>query len=470
MKKLLLVLLVIAGLAGAAPFLSGIKARQAYDRLARQLEQNSYVLLEKQDYKYGYLESSARATVRPDWDRLLENQDPEIQHRFRDLEFRVTQKIIHGPFPDFRTGDFRPAQAKIVTTLDLTREARTKILPLFSDSQPLVLYSWIEFSGDSRTDFRINDYRSKNADGEISLKGAKGFFNFYTTGKRVKGQSSIDSFNILIRDTFRMTVMGMRMDVDTLPDPSGMFIGDLRLRLDRFHSSGTDKNHRPFSLNMANLESSSSTRINSNRMISTGDITLKDLLVTGLQFAPVTCRFTIDGVDIDTLSRLKRSLHEINDRDIPEEQKQNLARVAMFSSLPGFLRKQPVLDIGLLSFYFRDEQFEFNARISVNPELVPRHASAFALLQALEIDSNITIPKALVTAIPATRPSLALSGDNTVLQRKQSPNPAQRMEKLAQQGYFRQDGRYYRSNIIMRQGQLTMNGLVVIPLQLMQSE
>lgn len=468
MKKPLIVTLIILGLIAGIPLIFSIKANQAYDILVNQVNHNGNLILQPDHYKRGYLSSTASATVKINWHEILGKRSNTVNELFKNLDFKISHQILHGPFPKILDGDFHTAQALIITTLDLSEDTKKKINGLFPDGRPVILHSWIELSNDSQTEISASSFETKNNQGSLVWQGLKGTINYFVNQSRIQSQLDVPLFQYQSKQHDSFSISGLHTDSDILRDESGINIGNMNASLDGFTVSNSHQNIGAFNLNVKQLNATSQTRINNNRLSSQAEFSVKSLMINDSQFGPASYDLSVNNIDVNTIKLFQAEVEQINQSDMPAEQKKILLSGKMLSLLPDMLSHSPQLDIRQVSFYFGGEQFELNTMIRINPDLVKKDMPPVMLLQALDIEANITIPKALIAALPRPKPQLTLSGGDTVTQTPGKPSASQRFERLTQQGYFNTDGRYYRTKLVFRQGKLTLNSLPLNPMQMMQ--
>jgi len=468
MKKLLISLLVIVGLLAGVPLLFSIKASDAYDLLASQVETSGQFILQKDNYKRGYFSSSSGATVKINWDSVLSGRMDKMRDSLEVFDFRVSHDILHGPFPRIMQGNFRPAQALIITRLDLTDEAKDKLSSLFPDGHPVVFSSWIEFSGDSQTEISASSFEASNQGGTLVSQGLQGTINFFSSQTRIQSQLDMPLLSFQSGKGENIKFAGLKLTADTLPDASGINIGDMSFSIDEISVTSTPQSTNPLNLKLGKLKANSAARITGNKLLGITKFIIKDLVFSGQQFGPVNYEISVDNIDVDIIKQIQQAMDEIQQSDMPDEQKQMMVAGKMMSLLPALLQSGPTMDIKEISFHFNNEITRLQAELRINPDLLIKDAPPVLLLQALDVDAHITLPKALLAALPQPKPRLALSADSTVTPPQKKPGPAQRMERLTQQGFFNTDGRYYRSRILFKQGRLTLNGQEFNPMQAMQ--
>lgn len=468
MKKLLIIILAIFGLLSVTPLVFSIKANEAYETLVNQANKNGALILKPDHYKKGYLSSAASATVKINWDEILGDRSEIISEPLRNLNFKVSHQILHGPFPKIMDGNFKTAQALIITTLDLSKDSKNKINGLFPDGHPVIFHSWVELSGDNQTIISANSFDTKNNRDSLIWQGLEGSIHYFVNQSRLQTRIDIPLFQHQDQQGGTFSMSGLHTDSDILQDESGVNIGNMNASLNKLTLSNTRQNNETLNLNVKELKATSQTRISNNKLNSRAIFSIKHLTINNSQFGPAGYDLSISNIDTNTIKLSRAEIEKLNRADMPAEQKKALITAKMLSLLPDILSHSPQLDIKQISFYFGGEQFELNAMIHINPDLVKKDMPPIMLLQALDIEANITVPKSLIAALPKPKSRLKLSTDNTVIQTPSEPSASQRLERLTQQGYFNTDGRYYRSRIIFRLGKLTLNDLPLNPLQVIK--
>lgn len=173
MRKLLIGLTLFTGasLAGTT-YYSGAQTQPAYQRLLQQLNGNSLLAFESQDYDAGFMQSTALTNV-----KLKDDTESEIL-------FTLKHDISHSPV-SMVPESARFGAAKIVTTLstdELEDEKLKGMLASFNTEKPFVLTTDVSMDGTTQSEFKINSFEhvdKNDPDKRINL--SEGVINVLTT-------------------------------------------------------------------------------------------------------------------------------------------------------------------------------------------------------------------------------------------------------------------------------------------------
>ncbi|TNG02848.1 MAG: DUF945 domain-containing protein [Gammaproteobacteria bacterium] len=466
MKKALIIFIFLIIIAIAiAPLLFGSKTEEAYHQITDQLSTGERIKLERGKYNKGFLESSGTSVATVIWD--VPTQQNSTIKKAEPVSFKINHHILHGPFPEIRQGNLRPAQAMITTTLDPSTKTKQALGDLFPNGNPVTIKTWITLEGNSRSIISAAGIKKQSNDkGELEWHGLTGEINYDDRDKRFTTELELPLFSFTDNTGLEIRIKNMRFHSDLLAaGATSLVVGDLELSLDELMFHTLDQMSATHGFRIGDIALSTASRILNNQYHTTVDLQIQDLFVRQRQYGPVMYDVSLKQLDIDALDRVRREMHAVQNSNIPVEQQRIIAGGKFLSLLPTLLKSSPVLDINQISFYFEDEQFRISANVSVNNEHKFNSKAPLAFLTVLDTQADITIPKQMLAALPKPKSRITSSDNNDATKTRTRPGIVERMDSLAQQGYFKTDDRFYYTKLIYKAGQLTLNGQLFSPVQ-----
>jgi uncharacterized protein YdgA (DUF945 family) len=467
MKNTLIVIfsLIIVVLA-ITPLVFGIKAEEAYRQVTEQLDTGDRIKLETGKYNKGFLESSGSsvATVMLDANGVKNKSGKKDEL----ASFKINHLILHGPFPEIRQGNLRPAQAMIITTLDPSASTQHAISSLFPNGNLVTIKTWINLDGDSHSIISASPIKKqKNDKGELEWRGLTGEIKYDDNNKRLTTSLDLPLFAFTDNEGLEIRIKDLKFYSDLLQaGNTNLVVGDLEFSLDELVFLTLDQAGASRGFRIGDIDLSTASRIINRNYHTTVDLKTQDLVIRQKQYGPVIYDVSLKQLDIAALDRIRRELHAVQQSNLPQNQQRIIAGSKFLSLLPTLLKSSPVLDINQVSFHFDGEPFRLSATVNVNETQQFDAKQPLAFLTVLDTQADITIPRQILAALPRPRPRAISSDPNNQAQTTSAESAMERMESLARQGYFTIDDNFFRTRLTYKAGQLTLNGKPFNPIQI----
>ena len=371
---LAIVLIILLGAAAAAPYWFGMQAEEAYNKSMQELTQDSQIVVTRQTYERGWLDSTAEAT-----------------YSFGGLpgSLTVINKIYHGPIPIEGELDFRPVLALIKGQASLN-------LPMGPKLPPISGKTTIALDGQSISHFEVAAVNSTDPSGSsLSWQGLSGDVTASADLKQV-------NLNILApllqinSPTQKLSMSKTRVTATLQQGASGLTTGNLSYTIDKL-SSETDKGTLVLNgLVLATSSAEAGSNLNANV-----DLKLQSLSDGASTYGPGVINIKVTNLDAATLAKYKKELRELETKKLPPEQMPSAVMGKMVALVANLAKKIPEINVSKISLKFKEGEITGSGKvvldgsdgnIAENPEL---------LLMALRGDGEVFVPQTALKALAA---------------------------------------------------------------------
>lgn len=438
------VLLGVVAIAGAASYWLGIRARQTYEALLRQIGRDAGFTVTNLRFQSGLLSSTAVATIAV----------PGLP-----ADISVVSHIRPGPLPDLTRLGFMPGMAMVTTRL-------TVISPALASFKPITAHTMIYLAGNSVTNLNIPAYK------QIGPHGG-GFGWGLATGKIVVGadqetvngnidcplaqlagpKNSVSLSQVTFNWMRRPGVSGLgesSLSVGRIsrPGPAGpVGIEGLRITLSKQHQAGDVAAH--FAMHV--------------RMVSDGNSS----------YGPGQLLVQISKLDSASLAGFQRSTQMLVRQHLPANRMsaELLARTA--GLLRALARKAPELEIARFGLKMDGSEVAGKGKFVLNGTDIGGSGYSELLLRAMNGTAELLVPRAVVADVAtdeihrrldAYRTQGTLTPDEVsrltpsrVARIVHSALPAY-MAQIASRWHLASAGADYMLTVAIHQGQLLING------------
>lgn len=371
---LAIVLIILLGAAAAAPYWFGMQAEEAYNKSMQELTQDSQIVITRQTYERGWLNSTAEATY------TISGLPGSLT---------VINKIYHGPIPIQGDLDFKPVLALVTGQASLS-------LPMGPKLPPISGKTTIALDGQSISHFEVAAVNSKDPSGSsLSWQGLSGDITASADLKQIN-LSLLAPLLQINSPTQKLSMSNARVTATLRQGASGLTTGDLSYAFDKL-SSETDKG----TLVMNGLVLATSSAEASGNLSANVDLKLQSIGDGASTYGPGVISIKVSNLDTATLAKYKKELRELGTKKLPPEQMPSAVMGKMVALAANLAKKTPEIDVSKISFKFKEGEITgsgkivldgSNANIAENPEL---------LLMALRGDGEVIVPQAALQALTA---------------------------------------------------------------------
>ena len=429
MKKLIITLLVIAGIACLIlPKIFGTKGsdihNQYFQERAQEMVPGLSIKSEKLSNGWFKSEGQHRLSIN---ESFVKNMFPGVkQIAFDDeVDVLVNTKFHHGPvaFTAFGTkaSSFSPVLAVAESTFKI--EADGKQIDV-----PGKLYTQVNATGSGgKARYTIESFSHQADDAMIEFEGLDFDFDISDKGEAVDAKGQTGKLSIIGDNGEKMVLNKLKFNAD-VEDSDGLWLGDSSISLGDM--SFSDGHGQDFSISDINISGGSDS--SSDTMQGDAKFTIGSFDVAGMTFEDFTFDYEMKNINTQAMREFQKSA-KAGPNGLPDQ-------AAMMESMKNLVAGSPKLDINELSIVTPQGQVKADIHFSL-PDEVDMGFFPLSLLPQIQGDANVRVPTAVIDFVNQMQPGIA-----------------QQAEMLSQMGMIELDGKDYVAVFKMSEGSMTVNG------------
>jgi uncharacterized protein YdgA (DUF945 family) len=389
MKRLTLTIIIIALIILLIPFLIGLNYENAVRTQLDELNQNSEVNFEIQEYNLSWFSSSARIKL------LIKTK------RTGHLPIVLNKTINHGPFL-WRNRRLVFGLANSIIKLELSEAVNDYLQQVSGEATEAVnIRTETDFDFNTSIDIGVNPIKVKDPYFNLDIKGVEAsltflsqssisnssVFSFYVDGfelleKRGSTSLSLNNFNVHFSQSL---AKGEKYT------PTAIYDTVAEVELSKLHFNGPSSNEN---ITLKDVELFISSRLDDNEDIVDSnfraDIKHIDLKALGQAFDYFSTDISLNRIDAAVIQEINQLLSQDNSKSI--DLMAELQRL-----LPKLASKDPYLNFEHLDISSQagSAYSYLNANID-NDQL--NSGNIVSLMYALDLEAYASVPKALVNS------------------------------------------------------------------------
>lgn len=429
MKKLIITLLVIAGIAALIlPKFLGNQGTKIHNDFFQEQAQQLMpgVIVESEKMNDGWFNSEGQHRVKLS-KSILKKTFPGIKNieLENDVDMLVNTKFHHGPFAFTSFGTKGSAFSPVLAVAESTFKIEHK--GEFVD-MPGKLYTQVNTSGSGgKAKYLIEEYSQRTENAQIEFDGFELNFDISDKGDVVDGNGESGKLMITGDKGEKIILTKMKFDAD-LDNKHGLWFGDSSLKFGDF--SFDDGKGMSFAFEDVNFEGANDG--NDKTMQSEMKFTIGEFVLSDMKFEDFTFDYSIDNLDTQALSAIQAQ---------SKSRRGNMSSTGpMMESFKKIIAQSPTLNINELSVKTPEGKVQADLKIGL-PKDVDTAFFPLSLLPQIQGDANIRVPKSVLEMIDSL-----------------SPGISEKAEMMEQFGMVELKGNDYIAIIKMREGKVTING------------
>lgn len=441
---ILLLLAVVAGVFGGLPFWFGMQAETAYSDVMQRITKakDGEVTVSQSEYVRGWFNSTANMT-------LTSNSYP--------VSLTINSKIHHGPFPRIEefVFEFEPMMALIKSQIAVS---------LLKDVPPVEAQTAIAFDGASRTQLSLAAH--KTPWGDLQWKAISGEITVSADRKQSKTDLQIPEISVTSPLGGKQVLSKLGISVNEQEHSSGTSLVDSTLTVDKIGTLG----EKPL------LEGLRATI--KNDVAGGGLLTIH--LTTDLRavhdgdvaHGPGQVAVQLRKLDLAAINAYQAQMRELRKQKNPEQAA--MASMGKVMELVANLsKKAPELELTKFSFKSGGGEIVGKAKFVLDGSSLNLSENPMLFVAALQGDAEFNVPAAVVKqrAAKTIRTRLEMYKQTGTLKpdeaAKLTPERVQTIveqalpvetKKTAETLRLVPDGEDYKFTLVLKQGQVTING------------
>ena len=429
MKKLIITLLVIAGIACLVlPKVLGTKGTQIHNQYFQDTAQQLMpgITVQSETMKDGWFNSEGQHRIKLT-DDALGKLLPGVKgiDLDKDIDVIVNTKFHHGPIAftsmGGKGGSFSPVLAVGESTFKI--EADGKQIDI-----PGKLYTQVNATGSGgKARYSIESFSQKTEDAQIDFEGLDFDFDISKKGQALNGKGKTGKFSLVADNGGKMLFNGLKFNAD-VKDNGGLWLGDSSFSISELMLD--DGRGQSFAIKDVNVYGGSDA--DEDTMKGDAKLTVGSFDVSGMTFKDFTFDYEMANIDTKSMRALQLA-SKPGANGMPDQ-------AAMMESLKGLVARSPNLDINELSVVTPQGKVIADLHFGL-PDEVDMGFFPLSLLPQIQGDANVRVPVAVIKFVSMMRPGLD-----------------QQAEMLSQMGMLEVDGDDYIAVFKMSEGSMTLNG------------
>ncbi len=459
MKKFLLLFLLIGAALLAAPGIIGFSVEGRYQVLIDRLEQAGFKVVDE-SYQRGWFGAMAETRFRT---RLPQNQVAGEQTE-DELEFSLKSQVIHGPLTPNGFG-----LAEIES--DIWAEGKS----LFPADYPATIRTLVGLDGGGRTqlDLPSTELVPAGEGPRVQFGGLSGEVSFDADFEQMAIKARMPGLSIAEGNQTLIRLAEASLDSRSWRGSAGLVLGDGSFTLKTLEFSHP-QTINDLSLGQVEVEVESSEQ--GEQVGGTVTYRLKTAKMGDQTYGPAVLRLEITNLAAPVLVRMRQALDEIEQKNLPEAQRNMAVMAVMMASGPELLKTNPGLALKQFRLVTPDGIVDGDFSLRAVELRLEEIGDSRALLDKLAADLSFRLPERLFRLLLEQQTLLRIAqqfeqgvkeGDEVEmpapeqLQQMVRTAAAEQLNQLLLQGVVERDGADIVSVASLSNGLLTVNGKTV---------
>ena len=440
----LLLLVAVAGVFGGLPFWFGMQAETAYSDVLQRVAntKDGEVTVSQSEYVRGWFSSNADMT-------LTSSSFP--------VSITVSSKIHHGPFPRIEELEFEPMMALVKSQIAVS---------LMKDLPPINAQTTIALDGASHTQLTLAAH--KTPWGDLQWKDINGEITISADRKQSKTDLQVPEISLSSPFGGKQVISNLRLSGSEQEHASGTSLIDSILSVDKVGALGEKPLLEGLRVTLKNDVGGGLLTIHLSadlRTVSDGDTS----------HGPGQMALQLRKLDLTALNAYQTQMRDLRKQKNPE-QAAMASMGKVMELVTNLSKKAPELELTKFNFKSGGGEISGKAKFVLDGSTLNLGENPMLFVVALQGDAEFKVPAGAVKlrAEKAIRSRLEMYKQTGTLKPDESAKltseriaaiveqalPAE-TKKTAESMRLVPDGEGYKFTLVLKQGQLTINGLPV---------
>ncbi|MGX5174722.1 YdgA family protein [Aliikangiella sp. IMCC44653] len=391
MKKIIVIIAVLAVIFGISPYFIGSKAEQVFSDQITKLNQHPNMSIKIDEYHRGWFSSTAKVTMSVEL-------SPELAASGVDFALGMDHFIQHGPILTKVNGiGFGLADTLVDFTLPAEIQSELDKLEAIN-KETLSVASRTSFSLASTTYLDLKAFQIKEQDTLIDVKAGDGEFSFTQSGK-VAGRIDWAGMSITdVNDTQKSVHIKkiainseQQLELGELFSPAAIYSGFLKMQVERIEFNDA----ADMSVNFDNIGVSFVSELEADlaNLMLIGEI--KAFEIANAQYTDYFFNLSFEKFDAKVLQQLNQLMVESQTATDPNPM---LFATQVQALLPQLLAKNPEVKINELSVTTPQGDVKTDMVIKIDPTIYDV-SNPMTMLMAIDAASKGFAPEAFLIGL-----------------------------------------------------------------------
>jgi uncharacterized protein YdgA (DUF945 family) len=503
LKLILSILVVLILLVGILCFWSGKQAEKSLERQFKYFNGLPWWNITHRTYEKGWFSSKEKGIIQftPEVKEYI-NLLPDSIKEGIPKEIAYEHTIKHGPFPGVLDGVFRPAWAKIETRFDFGAAATEHLKIFFGTQDILTSKGFLWFSGASSMHWSIPkfNYQEKLAGVQINWGGLDWKTTYSKDYRKEISSITIPKVNVSVNEYGHFDVTDILYQSDTLEGKHGITIGSRKfdiyklewkwlkdipytLKFNQWVNIFTQINLGDFinpngylksgSLLMQKIKYDSQLQEENDFINAKGLISIDDLQHNEMQSGPLRINIEADHLHAPTLFTIQSDFSKLPSVQGREQEEDWNKAFSNMLSVNGSVWKlfihDPILKIKEVYLKTSSGEIIFNGELALKNLENKDRSSIHHFLKKVYAHANFKIPQPILEYVVLSQARRLFTVDETASEQPDIEAIDGLVRNILnsmllrwkQQGLIKQEQGYLDTQLDIKAGILTLNGIKV---------
>lgn len=496
MKKIAtigVVIIVLAGVFGVAPYYLGGQAQKSLDVQHRALADTFYFDVVSRDYQRGWLSSTETTVLRfhPTVLAKLDKQLPENIKSLFNKPVTMVNHVKHGLFAD----GIKPVRAVVKTEFQYDSEVQKTLARFFGEQVPLSVHNVIQLDGSGNMTIQMSAFDYEELSGiKINWGGMKSDVNYEKDFVSYATHIVMPSLKLQLADQGSLNAEGVDVTMQSRDGKNGITLGSSQTKIARFDMAWSKDIAYDIRLNdlvnmvtdlqigafinptgsvapnkiaLHNLSYQTQTDETADDFINSEGIFAFEKLQYGDEtYGPLNINIAAEHIDSKALAALKNRWAQIatTQQDNNEEVEQ-LALDAVRKEGLGIFTNNPVFKIKAFDFVMPSGHIKVNGDLSFKGLEAADLEDFGAIVKKTHADIHFNISQSALEAFAVTQArSLFTVEDPNSAQEQQEISDTIKMltndtiNTMTADGYLKKDNGAVQTRLVLENNRISLNG------------
>ncbi|WP_035056296.1 YdgA family protein [Andreprevotia chitinilytica] len=431
-----------AGFAGATWY-AGQKVDGKFDKLSDQLHHYQIVNVVKRDFQRGFWRSTETVTYRIG----CEGAPATGAHPFPMAELTIRNTIHHNPLA-----------MSIDSEIVYSKEAQEGVDKIFKGKQPLAVHTAIGLSGDIVTEVTSPAVSYTEAgQGTFDWKGFTGTVKYDQDLSRIQSKLNIAGFDVKHPEKNDTLHFGaVNFEGEQTKAPEGIYVGKQAMTWDGFGAKMITPQGRPLDFSVGKTALRSDTSIKDGLVALVANVDVDSVIVHDKKVGSLAMDYQADRIDAKAIKAYNDLTWEQGFLQCQLDPKQNQEQIK--TMVVALLKQDPSLKMGLkLKTPAGDGTYQLDvASKDVKQEDFGNPA---ALLPKVNATVAVQVPHELINYMITEFTPESAAGSQAMVDAV--------LEQGTAKGFVENDGKLIKAKLVLKGGQMELNGKPTSIAQLM---
>ena len=468
---------IMAGIGVGAFHWSGSLAKESFEKSIMLTTGDQAITYNVVNFNKDLFISTAEAKLTIDPEKLNSGVNTQVIPIDKPISVKLKHTIYHGPFA-FKAPEFDPTKpvAAFINTkviIDSNPELKALTTALWGSQNPFKINSTVSFSGLVETALEIAPIDTTTPKGlTVKWTGAKSMVahnietNSFSSAMDAGGITFEEGKEWALIDGIKIQASGSFGEGNLLNSSFGYTVEKAVLE--------AEKRGKLIKGDLKNIAIKAGNKVEGKELSSFLSISLDNLNFDGQKYGPGEINLGLNKIDAEAAISMQKQLEaakaDAAKQGLPPETAMFIAQQKLMENLPKLLQQGPEIEISKLEVQTPQGKVKGQSKIALNLGGKPVPANPMEMIPMISINTNISVPTALVESTLATLAKKDIKRDLRMSGEPVTPEKVNEMannmvksqiEAIAAQNLIKIEGESITGSYRMKQGRVNINGIEI---------